>query len=146
MTTLDAKRLTENLQTNLIQRKPSGNGNGRSARYRSRDNTVDALFAEADLRSRDLYPRHKTGRVVVGLDPDSAAKTATAHFIEHRPMAARKYQLNVTAGQRSFIELPAGGYTVVVHSAGLAPHRMFVDLQDDQTIDLNALLEETAEL
>lgn len=146
MTTLDEKLLTENIQPDVLQRKPSGTTNGKSPRYRSKDHTVDAFFAELDLRSRDLYPSHKTGRVVVGLDPDGAAKTATAHFIEHRPIAARKYQLNVVAGQRSFIELPAGGYTIVVHAAGLTPHRMFVDLRDDQTIDLNALLEERAEV
>jgi len=146
MTTLDAKLLTENIQPDLLQRKPYGTSNGKSQRYRSRDNTVDAFFAEVDLRSRELYPAHKTGRVAVGLDPDGAAKAATAHFIEHRPIGARKYQLSVTAGQRSFIELPAGGYTIVVHAVGLRPHRMFVDLSEDQTLDLNALLEEPAEL
>lgn len=113
-----------------------------AARLRREDNTLDRFYEEADRRSRALYRSDKTGFLFLELDPQSKAQSATAFISEHRPLYARKYQVELTSKEPATLELPAGAYTIVVRAPNFKPHRAFLELTPDQTIAVNASIDE----
>lgn len=113
-----------------------------AARLRRQDNTFDRFYEEADRRSRALYPRDKTGFLFLELDPQCKAQAATAFISEHRPLYARKYQVELTSERPATLELPAGAYSIVVRAPNFEPHRAFLELVPDQTIAVRASIDE----
>jgi hypothetical protein len=89
-----------------------------------------------------LYPSDQTGFLFLELDPQCKAQSATAFISEHRPLYARKYQVDLTSEGPATLELPAGAYTIVVRAPNFEPHRAFVELSPDQTIDVHASIDE----
>jgi hypothetical protein len=113
-----------------------------ATRLRRQDNTLVRFFEESERRSRALYPRDKTGFLLLGLDPESKARSATAFISEHRPLYARKYQIELTTESPATLEVPAGAYTIVVRAPNFEPHRACLEVTPDRTIAVQATIDE----
>jgi hypothetical protein len=115
----------------------------RTSNYRpfNASNSVEEFQQEALRRARSMYLPDRTGRLFFELHGECAADTATALISEHRPAECRQYTLELQRGKRAFLELPAGGYTIVARAPGFDPHRVYVDLPQGQDLGVIARIE-----
>jgi len=105
-----------------------------------------SAFREAALqKSSSLYPRDRSGILTIILADESDTLTADALISEHRPAESRQHIIEIKRGSPSALELPAGGYTVVVRAAGFKPHRAYVEVPARESIAVSACLQEPAE-